>query len=189
MSTKPHEALRQIIDLLEPLNDDDRGRTVRSMLAFLGMDDKLSPNRKPESAISGHTDRNNSREPIFSGHEELSPKAFLAEKEPQTDIERVACLAYYLVHYRDMKYFKTLDISSLNTDAAQKKFSNPTNATNNALRRGFLADAPEKQKQLSAVGEQYVDALPDMQAAKAILEKQKRYLRRKPKQKKTATHK
>ena len=178
MSTKPHEVLRQIIDLLEPLNDDDRERTVRSMLAFFGMDEKLSPNHKPES-----------REPIFSGHEELSPKAFLAEKEPQTDVERVACLAYYLAHYRDMQHFKTLDISKLNIDAAQKKFSNPTAATNNALRRGFLAVAPAKQKQLSAVGEQYVDALPDMQAAKAVFEKQKRYSRRKPKQKKTATHK
>ena len=37
----------------------------------------------------------------FSGDRTPSPKQFLSEKQPRTDVERVACLAFYLTHYRD----------------------------------------------------------------------------------------
>ena len=47
-----------------------------------------------------------------------SPKDFLFRKEPNTDVERVACLAYYLTHRRGTNHFKTIDISKLNTEAA-----------------------------------------------------------------------
>jgi len=62
------------------------------------------------------------------------------EKQPRTDVERVACLAYYLTHYRNTPYFKTLDLGKLNTEAAQPKFSNAAYASNNALKMGYLVD-------------------------------------------------
>ena len=35
----------------------------------------------------------------------MSPKDFLMEKAPNTDVERIACLAYYLTHYRSTPHF------------------------------------------------------------------------------------
>ncbi len=93
------------------------------------------------------------------------------EKQPQTDVERVACLAYYLTHYRDTPHFKTLDLGKLNTEAAQPKFSNSTYASNNALKMGYLAPATKGQRQLSAAGEQFVTALPDRDAARSAMAK------------------
>ena len=83
-------------------------------------------------------------------------------------MERVACLAYYLARYRNAHRFKTTDISKLNTEAAQIKLSNASNAISNGVRDGYLASAEKGLKQLSAEGEKYVEALPDREAAKNL---------------------
>jgi len=105
----------------------------------------------------------------FSEREQMSPKEFILEKEPKTDVERAACLAFYLTHYRDTPHFKTLDISKLNTEAAQRKFANAAYTLSNAARRGLVVTATRGQKQLSAIGEQFVQALPNRDAAKQVL--------------------
>jgi hypothetical protein len=84
-------------------------------------------------------------------------------------VERVACLAFYLTHYRDTAEFTTLDISKVNTEAAQRKLANATVAVNNASQYGYLVPASKGTKQISAAGEKYVQALPDYDAAKALL--------------------
>ena len=81
----------------------------------------------------------------------------------------MACLAFFLSHYRGSPHFKTIDISKLNTEAAQIKLSNPTDSIKNAVRRGLITSAGKDTKQISAVGERYVDALPDRSAAAAGL--------------------
>ena len=80
----------------------------------------------------------------------------------------MACLAFYLTHYQDTAHFKTVDISRLNTEAAQMKFSNAAYAVTNATNAGLLVSAGKGYKQISAMGERYVEALPDMEAAKGI---------------------
>ena len=90
------------------------------------------------------------------------------EKSPQTDVERVVCLAFYLAHYRDVRYFKTADVSKLNTEAAQRKLANTTYSINTATQAGYIAPATKNAKQLSAMGERFVQALPDHAAAKDI---------------------
>jgi hypothetical protein len=123
-----------------------------------------------------HVDPLRSNEPVsrpdsslhFTDRAELPPKEFLFQKQPRTDIERIACLAYYLTHFRDTRHFKTIDLSKLNTEGAQIKFSNTAFAVVNATNAGLLASAGKGFKQLSAVGERYVDALPDRDAAKEI---------------------
>jgi hypothetical protein len=107
--------------------------------------------------------------PKFSTHESISPKEFLAQKQPRTDVERVACLAYYLTHYRQTANFKTLDLAKINTEAAHPKFSNAAYAANNATNAGYLAPAQGGLRQISAAGEQYVHTLPDRDAAKAAM--------------------
>ncbi len=101
----------------------------------------------------------------------MSPKEFVLQKQPRTDVERVACLAFYLTHYRNTPHFKTIDISKLNTEAAQSKLSNPAVAVDNATKTGYLAPAIKGTKQLSAPGEVFVQALPDREAAKAAMER------------------
>jgi restriction endonuclease Mrr len=107
--------------------------------------------------------------PAFSEDTSMSPKEFLLEKQPRTDVERIACLAYYLTHYRDTPHFKTLDLNKLNTEAAQPKFSNATVSANNAQKRGYLVPSTKGHRQISAAGEQFVRALPDREAAKAAM--------------------
>lgn len=101
----------------------------------------------------------------------MSPKQFLFEKRPQTDIERVTCLAFYATHYREMQHFKTLDLSKLNTEAAQIKLSNPNAAVDNAAQAGLLVQSGQGRKQISSLGEVYVQALPDRIAAKEAIAK------------------
>jgi Zn-dependent M16 (insulinase) family peptidase len=90
------------------------------------------------------------------------------------------CLAYYLAHYRDAPHFKTADIAKLNTEAAQRKFANTAYTLNNAATTGYFVGAMKGHKQLTSMGEQYVEALPDRAAAKAVVERSRP---RKPKSK------
>jgi hypothetical protein len=142
-------AVNEVINRLLDFDEETRRRILRTVQTFLSM-----PSVRKTS---------------FSESAELSPKDFLLRKKPQTDVERVACLAYYLAHYRDTPYFKTIDISLLNTEAAQVKFSNAAYAVVNATNAGLLVPAGKGSKQLSAQGERYVEALPDRAAAKEIL--------------------
>lgn len=102
----------------------------------------------------------------FSEDRAPTPKQFMLEKRPQTDVDRIACLAYYLTHYRDQPQFKTLDLSRLNTEAAQVKLSNPAKAVDNAAQAHLLVQAGQGKKQVSSIGEVYVQALPDRVAAR-----------------------
>ena len=167
-----YETVDALIKMLLPLDPSERLRAHRTVGAFFGFEDSyIEVNRNAGNRAS----QNVSREPKFSSSDELTPKEFLLEKKPQTEVERVACLAHYLSHYRDVQQFKTIDISKLNTEAAQTKLSNASYTIGNAVRAGYLAAAAKGMKQLSAQGEQYVEALPDRDAAKEVkLRKSKR---------------
>lgn len=155
----------KVIQELLPFDQNSRLRVYRTVGTFFGFEDSFS--KIPEKG-DGRTLASVSREPKFSGPSEPTPKEFILEKQPNTDVERVACLAYYLAHYRDAHRFKTIDISKLNTEAAQIKLSNASNAINNGVRDGYLAPAERGMNQLSAHGEKYVEALPDREAVKNL---------------------
>lgn len=160
-----YEAFQQLADVMLPLKQELRERAHAMLAMFLGI-------RTPATdVVPGGAQRpagHRNPPPIeIASHEPPSPKDFLFQKQPNTDMERVACLAYYLTHYRSTKHFKTTDISKLNTEAAQRKFANAATSVNNATQGGFLAPVSRGMKQLAAVGEQYVETLPDRAAAKA----------------------
>ena len=174
MAGEPHDAeleiyngVSNIISSLLKFDAESRLRIYKTVGTFFNFDNP-SPGAGRED-IPHAVRANDSREPHFSTHEEPpSPKDFLYQKQPDTDAERVACLAYYMAHFRATPHFKGIDISKLNTEAAQIKFSNPSHAIWNATRNGLLAAAPKGMKQLSAHGERYVDALPDRAAVEEL---------------------
>jgi len=155
------EALSTIVGILKQLEPDVQRRVLQSVQTFLGISQKSS-SEDGETFPSSRTTSGQE----FSRDRTLSPKEFLRDKQPVTDVERVACLAYYLSHYRDTPHFKTLDISSLNTEAAQPKFSNPSVTVDNARATGYLVAGTKGTRQISAAGERFVELLPDREAAR-----------------------
>ena len=161
-----YAVIDKVVKDLLPLDRNSQLRVYRTIGTFFGFEE-LYP--KVTGNVDSRVSANASREPQFSSSEEPTPKEFMLQKKPNTNIERVACLAYYLTHHRDTPEFNTIDINKLNTEAAQAKLSNPSNAVKHAVSAGYLAAATKKgMKQLSGPGEQYVEALPDRGAAKAV---------------------
>lgn len=161
------KAHQQISQALKSLPNSSRIKVLQSVYTLLGL--QSTHLHQSNSHTPSSTKVGSSGPSSFSEDRTLSPKAFLLEKQPQTDVERVACLAYYLTHYRDQPHFKTLDISKLNTEAAQRKFANSATAMKNAIKCNYLVSASKGARQVSAVGEQFVQALPDRGAAKAAM--------------------
>lgn len=173
MTTSADEAavLQQLISALNEVDEDAQLRLLRTVATFFNVSDLGVGGRALESAKQGSTRPRGQVEFNFSDHPDMSPKQFLVEKDPQTDVERVTCLAYYLAHYRGQEHFQALDISKLNTEAAQPKFLETSNTLRHATASGYLVPAAKGSRQLSAAGEQFVLALPDRVAAKAVMKR------------------
>jgi hypothetical protein len=161
-------ALQAIIATLQRLDVEARERIFAAAATFLqiGTDGTRAGQHLP--TVAG-APASTASYPSFSADTAMSPKEFLFEKQPRTDVERIAALAYYLTHYRDTQQFKTLDLSKLNTEAAQPKFSNAASSANNAVKQGYLVPTTKGQRQLSAAGERFVAALPDRDAARLAM--------------------
>jgi hypothetical protein len=113
---------------------------------------------------------------VTSHHQQgLTPKAFLAAKKPTTAVEQMACLAYYLTHQESKPHFKTKDLTDLNTRAAADPFTNAGQANIDATRQSrFLAPAGKGGlRQITARGEEVVNAMPDREAVKTVLSNHK----------------
>jgi hypothetical protein len=108
-----------------------------------------------------------------------NPREFMSRKKPQSQVERIACLTYYLTHYRDVQHFKASDISVLNTEAAGQKFGNLSRDFDNADRHsGYIVSAGKGAKQVTIRGEAVVEALPDRDAVKHALQEHPYRLKR-----------
>lgn len=176
---KEIDVLQKIIKELSVLDDEAKKRIMNTISTFFQMNIGIVSGTSQvikKINISGESSKNRRD---FSQHIIISPKEFMLEKSPRTNAEKMACLGFYLTHYRDMPHFKTLDLSKLNTEAAQQKFTNTAQATKDATRAGLLVPATKGYKQLGAIGEQYVQALPDKEEAKKILQKMRRSRKRK----------
>ena len=165
-------ALTTIVAALAPLSREEQQRTLQAVAVFLGV--TWESGQKQNSNGFGSPPAQSSQTPLnaassFSEDRAISAKEFLRDKKPSSDVEKVACLGYFLSHYRETPHFKTLEISTLNTEAAQPKFSNASMAVENATKAGLLVPALKGSKQLSSAGEHYVQLLPDREAAREAM--------------------
>lgn len=162
------DVLNQLMSILAELDSEGRKKMLVTVATFFDIDHISSTDELPTNSTASQG-LSYAQSTPYSETLDLSPKEFLRQKGPQSDVERIACLAYYLTHYRETTNFKTIDLSKLNTEAAQPKLSNPAKAASNALQYGYLAQSIKGHRQLSAVGEEYVSALPDRDLAKATI--------------------
>jgi hypothetical protein len=160
---KTAAAVTEILQLLNELDPEECKRALQTAVTFFAQSSGSSLPSLDRLDLSQTS-------PVpFSGRADISPKEFLLQKAPRTDVQRVACLAFYLAQYRNLAHFKTSDLSALNTEAAQQRFSNIATAASNAVQSGYLVSAGKDKRQLSAHGEQFVLALPDQAAASLVM--------------------
>lgn len=173
------DAMRACATAIEPLTEDAKLRTLTWLMERYGRD--MLSEMRSSSAVGQPAGSLGVGPRITTAQAEVTPKRFVQEKLPQTDVERIAVLAYYLASNRGVQHFKTSDLTALNTEAAQRRFSNAADAASNAMKSsGFLADAGKGMRQLTVKGEEAVEALPDREALMAVIDKYSDSRRRRP---------
>jgi len=169
-ANKELEVFQRIVSGLSEFEKETKVRIIQSVITFMKLDG-IAWGTASEPSSRQVADSLTSPVHSFKNTSTVDPKQFLVEKMPHTDVERVACLAYYLAQYRETPHFTTLEISKLNTEAAQPKFANTAQTLKNAATRGFIVSGERGKKQLSSTGEQFVQVLPDRDLAKQLLQR------------------
>jgi hypothetical protein len=173
---KELEALKQVLSILESLNDNQRKFVLKAAADRFGL--IIPKNENFENTSDAQNDPIKTNEILAN----LTPKQFIKIKSPDSDVLRVACLAYYLTYARNQPHFKSEEIAKLNTEAAYQNFGNHLKSVNNAMTRSyFLAPAGNGRKQITAHGEDVVNALPYKKAIAELIKKHKKPKRAKPK--------
>jgi hypothetical protein len=181
------DALGEVLAALKNLDEKQRGWVIASAMSNL--------NIPTAAAIAGTGGGNASvtnagatnplaaagNLPGEAGSREHA-RAFMRQKAPTSDIQRVACLGYYSDRHKQTSEFKGKDIQALNTLVGGPRF-NITRAVDNAMRRShYLSNAGASKKQMSPLGEDIVEALPN-QARVDELDAAAGHQLRKPKKK------
>lgn len=156
------KALGAVLSALEPLSAEQRQFVLSTATTRLGIAGTGSLN----------TSAGNSTRAVGNDAAEradVTSKEFIRLKKPNSETQRAACLAYYLTHHRNQPHFKTRDLTTLNTEAACPKLSNPARTVDNATKQnGFFAPAGKGNKQITPYGEDVVNALPNHEAVTAL---------------------
>lgn len=178
---KEVSALGQVLRAVQGLDETQKKWVFTSAMSNLGLQSTMTSSPDPRISTLG-----NAPVAVLRAADEMAPKQFLRAKNPQSGVQRVACLAYYLSHYRAQPHFKTKDLTALNVEAAGTKIGNPSQSVDNATKQShYLAPAGKGNKQITAFGEEVVEALPDQDAVKAV--EQRKPKKRKGGKRKAAT--
>lgn len=163
-------ALATVLDALAPLGAEDQAWILESVRTRLG---------GPPAPRAGGGVPTANNPGGGSGSGSITPKEFLRQKAPQTDVQRVACLAYYLSHYRGTPRFKTKDLTDLNIEAQGSTIGNPSQAVANATKQNdFFTPVGGGGKQITTSCEDVVSALPDQEKVSALETKKPKRRRR-----------
>lgn len=178
MATKKNDstgALVTVIGALEPLNDTDRQWVLQAAASKFSVTVQATGSQGNPGAAGAATV--NPLAPMGGGATPADvqaaitrkdPRAFIRIKKPTTDVQRVACLGYYLVQTTGQHGFASKDVSKTHTDSGGSSI-NMTRALDNATRAAkYLSNRGPREKQLTTLGEDVVNALPDQTAVKAV---------------------
>ncbi|WP_426500024.1 hypothetical protein [Streptomyces sp. D54] len=158
-------AMQKAYDALKSLDGERKGRVIKWLVESLAMDVRVHVGEEPGMPAPAAEECSGTDSP--RARHAMSVRDFINHKKPQSLVERVACLGYYLARYRDQPHFRVSDIVQLNTEAAAHKFGNPSRDIDNADRQnGYLVMAGTGLKQITPRGEAVVEALPDRDAVK-----------------------
>ncbi len=165
------EALNNVIFALEGLDATHQSWVLETAASRFGINMRGFLKSQPNIQFQGVVKSPDLRD------SEISPKDFLKAKDPKNDIQRAACLAFYLTYYRETPHFKSRDLSLLNMEAAGPRV-NMSRAVNNAMNQNrYLAVAGGGRKQITTLGEEIVNALPDPEAVGLAEQKAKSTIR------------
>lgn len=165
------EALVVIVDALEALEDADRRWVLQSAaskwaiglqqsanLGGLGGSSVIQPAPHVIPQNGGEADAAIARSDI---------RAFVRAKRPTTDVERVACLGYFLLKTTGQAGFTSQAINVAHVESGGSAINMPR-ALDNATRRSkYLSNRGAREKQLTTLGEDVVEALPNRDAVAA----------------------
>jgi hypothetical protein len=174
-----------------PLNKEAQGRVYRWLGDKLGMTTTapapVTRVPRPKESDSGAA-KDETREeeqgeseaalpdrpldPPGNDGQTITVRDFMKAKKPKNLSERVACLGYYLAHYREQKRFMPADILKLSDDSADgKKIASLGATIDNATRRDqFITLIGDGSRSLTVRGEAVVEALPDREKVATALE-------------------
>lgn len=155
MLERQMRAVQAIMEVLDPLDPLSREAALKMAMVGLSFDVPV--------ATTGAVATTGTAAGASDAH------AFMAAKNPLSDVERVACLAYYLARYENRKTFRNRDLVRVNLAAGGPPI-NMRMAAQNAMRQnGYLASAAGVARQITTRGERFVEALPDRDAVKRAL--------------------
>lgn len=184
------EPLVAVVDALESLTDADRQWVLQSAASRWALVVQASSGGagNANAAFGGG---NTSSGGPSSGEAEAAVsrndiRGFIRQKKPTTDVERVACLVYFLSKTTGQSGFNSQAIGSAHVESGGSAINMPR-ALDNATRRSkYLSNRGAREKQLTPLGEDVVEALPNREAVAAIeADARQRKIKKAPKKKKT----
>jgi hypothetical protein len=177
MATKKNDAtgaLVAVIAALEHLNDADRHWVLQSAASKFALTVQVAAG----GAHGGPAGTNTltvtplvgtaTSADVQAAITKKDARAFIRSKKPTTDVQRVACLGYYVAQTTGQQGFTSKSISTAHTDSGGSSINMPR-ALDNATRGAkYLSNRGPHEKQLTTLGEDVVNALPDQEAVKAV---------------------
>ncbi len=161
------KAMQSALAALQPLNLEARQRVLAWLAAKLGLE--VTTANDSEKDLDA---------PDPTGHLGTI-KQFLKLKAPNDDVARVATLAYFLTHGKNLAMYKIEELSKARVDAALSKFNMSRALSNAQHTAGYVTNAGKHGTyQITATGEALVEAMPDAEAVKKVKAQVKKRRRR-----------
>jgi hypothetical protein len=167
----PTVALVSVVKALEPLKEPDRQWVLHAAASKWSLGPVVGSPAVLQQTENGGRSAASIGMPSADVQSALSKKdvrAFIRAKKPATDVQRVACLVYFLTQTTGQPGASAKEIGQAHTDSGASKM-NMARAIDNATRRSkYLSVRDGRQKQLTTLGEDVVDVLPDQSKVKEL---------------------
>jgi hypothetical protein len=176
----------KLYELLEPLDSDERAKVIQATLILFG-DAPLASTLNREADDGQNGNANSDEEGSVR-----DPKSFFELKQPQNKGEELAVAARYRELKEDVHVHNKEELTKVFTDARRNfDSSNYSRDIKNARSQaGFFNKGTGKNSEkLSYFGQNYVDALPNRDAAKKLSRPVKKSSKKKTKSSKTKAKK